>query len=50
VFKKIELSLERRAEFLPAALRADRCDELTALCPEARRGAPPHGPPRLSVA
>lgn len=49
VLKKIELSLEKTTDVLPAALRADRHREIAWLCPAPRRGAPPHGPPRASL-
>jgi hypothetical protein len=48
LLKKITLSLEKTTELLPVALRADRHQEVAWLCPEPRRGAPPHGPPRVS--
>jgi len=50
VLKKIELSLEKTNEILPIALRANHYSEKVRLCPEPRRSAPPHGPPRLDVA
>lgn len=46
VLKKIELSLEKRIEVLPAVRRASRHHEVSRMCPEPRRCAPPHGPPR----
>jgi hypothetical protein len=48
LLKKIELSLEMTTELLPVALRASRQQDVGWLCPEPRRGAPPHGPPRGS--
>jgi hypothetical protein len=46
VLKKLELSLEKTTELLPLALRATRYREISSVCPEQRRCAPPHGPPR----
>lgn len=46
VQKKITLALERSAEFLPLALRADYPCAAVRDCPESFRAPPPHGPPR----
>lgn len=50
VLKKIQLSLEETSEFIPAAQRFRRHPAVTWLCPEPRRCAPPHGPPRVRPA
>jgi hypothetical protein len=46
--KKIQLSVERSAEFLPPALRAGRPESAEISCRDAERAPPPHGPPRLN--
>lgn len=49
VFKKLELSLEKSTDVLPVALRGGRHRAVAWVCPEPRRCAPPHGPPRVSL-
>jgi hypothetical protein len=48
--KKIELSLETPAEFLPAARRAAQQVDSDRRCPAPRRVAPPRRPPRAPAA
>ena len=48
--KKLELLLETTCELLPARLRASRAQGTAWTCPQPRRDAPPHRPPRLSLA
>ncbi len=50
VMKKIELSLETTCELLPTCLRASHRKDVAWICPDSRRGEPPHGPPRVSLA
>ncbi|MBL9200775.1 MAG: hypothetical protein JNL39_09730 [Opitutaceae bacterium] len=50
VLKKIPLVLERTAEFLPPALRADYPRAASEAIPELLRAPPPHGPPRVATA
>jgi hypothetical protein len=46
--KKIQLSVECVAEFLPPALRAARREVTELGCSDALCAPPPHGPPRLN--
>jgi hypothetical protein len=46
--KKIQLSVEQVAEFLPPALRASRREVAEMSCRDAGRAPPPHGPPRVN--
>lgn len=46
--KKIQLSVERVAEFLPPALRAGYREVAELECVDELRAPPPHGPPRLN--
>lgn len=46
--KKIELAMQRAAEWLPSALRAQVRCALTQTLPDPLRAAPPHEPPRAA--